>query len=82
MHDGVRGKGSHDLIDGRSICEVCLKEDGLQIHRGTVPHVEIVEHSDLVAGGDEGVDSETSDIAGAAGDKDFHKTHKCLLLRR
>jgi hypothetical protein len=70
------------VIDRRPVREIRFEESRLRIDGGAVAHVEIVEHGDLVARGDERIDGDASDVAGSAGDKYFHNIHNPLFFRR
>jgi len=65
--------------DRRPVRQIDLDEGGRRVDGRTVALVEIVEHDDVVAGSDELGRGDAADVAGTAGDEDFHGGR---LLRR
>src|SRR6185436_14620979 len=75
VHHGV---GLHILqrdLDVVALLEVADDEFRPRVHGGRMAFGEVVKDRDGVAGVDQLFDADAADVAGTAGDEDFHGTH-------
>ena len=81
VDDGVEPTFTHDPAHGVRVAQVRVVEHDVVTHGGEVAVldariviiVEVVEHGDPVAVGQQGLDQMRADESGAAGNEDFHK---------
>ena len=72
MHDCLRPMLGKQHVQRSAVGKVALDEGSVGMDGGAVALVEVVEDDDLFAAGNQLFDDDTADVAGAAGDKDFH----------
>ena len=72
VHDGVGGEALDGGIDGGGVAQVAADEMRTGLDGGLVPLLEIVEDEDRVAAPKEDLRGDAANVAGAAGDEDFH----------
>ena len=62
-----------DRVDRVPVGQVTLDEGGRWVNGAAVALVKIVKDDDLLAASDELFDDDATDVAGAAGDENFHR---------
>jgi hypothetical protein len=72
MDDGLGGDGLEGRVDEVPVVEIAEDEPGAFIYGGAVAFGEVVEDGDRVAGVEEFLHADGSDVAGTAGDEDIH----------
>ena len=66
------GVAARSAPDGRRVAVAADHEAGARVDGGAVALAKVVEDDDVVAGGDERLDGDGADVAGAAGDEHAH----------